>query len=84
MEYALSTGGLMVHSREDWPCACCRAREVADSNGFCLCLKCAGRVIRAAEAGIEGMRALLDDITDALTLLQNNNEESLMPALVVN
>jgi hypothetical protein len=27
-------------------------------------------MIQAAEAGVEGMRSLLDDITDALTLLQ--------------
>ncbi len=81
MEYAMSPGGLMVHSREDWPCACCRAREVVDSKGFCLCLKCARSVIRAVEAGIEGMRGLLDDITDALTLLQG---DELMPSLSVN
>lgn len=71
MDYAMSTGGLMVHSREDWPCACCRPREIADRRGFCLCLKCARGVIRSAEAGVEGMRALLDEITDALTLLQS-------------
>jgi hypothetical protein len=81
MEYAMSTGGLMVHSRADWPCACCRSRELVDGKSFCLCLKCARRVIRAAEAGIEGMRALLDDITDALTILQG---EDLMPGLAVN
>lgn len=70
MDYAMSNGGLMVHSRADWPCACCRPRDVADGGGFCLCLKCARRVIQAVEAGVEGMRGLLDDITDALTLLQ--------------
>jgi hypothetical protein len=81
MDYAMSSGGLMVHSREDWPCACCRPHEVADSRGFCLCLKCARSVIQAAEAGVEGMRALLDDITDALTLMES---ESAMPRLAVN
>lgn len=81
MDYALSTGGLMVHSREDWPCACCRPHDVADGRGFCLCLRCARRVIQAVEAGVEGMRGLLDDITDALTLLQG---DAAMPGLAVN
>ncbi|MGH9449225.1 MAG: hypothetical protein ACRD11_01670 [Terriglobia bacterium] len=81
MDYAMSSGGLMVHSRKDWPCACCRPDDVADSHGFCLCLKCARGLIRAAEAGVESVRALLDDITDALTMLQG---ESAMPALGVN
>lgn len=81
MDYAMSSGGLMVHSRCDWPCACCRPHDVADTNGFCLCLKCARGLIRAAEAGVENVRALLDDITDALTLLQG---DSAMPALAVN
>jgi hypothetical protein len=81
MDYAMSPGGLMVHSRNDWPCACCRPHDVADSKGFCLCLKCARSVIQAAEAGVEGMRALLDDLTDALTTLQS---EVLMPGLAVN
>lgn len=81
MDYAMSSGGLMVHSRGDWPCACCRPREVSDSHGFCLCLKCARGLIRAAEAGVESVRGLLDDITDALTVFQ---AESAMPALGVN
>jgi len=70
MDYAMSPGGLMVHSRKDWPCACCRPNDVADRSGLCLCVKCARSMIQAAEAGVEGMRSLLDDITDALTLLQ--------------
>lgn len=78
MDYAMSAGGLMVHSRKDWPCACCRSHDVADSNGFCLCLKCARSLVQAAAAGVESVRALLDDITDALTLLQN---DSIAPAL---
>jgi hypothetical protein len=81
MDYAMSTGGLMVHSREDWPCACCRAHDVADSRGFCLCLKCARSMIQAAEAGVEGIRGLLDDITDALTLLQSDVSR---PSLAIN
>ena len=81
MDYAMSPGGLMVHSRQDWPCACCRPHDVADRRGLCLCLKCARGLIQAVEAGVEGVRALLDDITDALTLLQGDGT---MPELAVN
>jgi len=70
MDFAMSPGGLVVHSRSDWPCACCRPRDVADSRGLCLCIKCARRILNSAEAGVEGMRALLDDVTDALTMLE--------------
>ena len=35
-----------------------------------MCLKCAHGIISAAEAGSEGARALLDDVTDALVLLE--------------
>ncbi len=69
MDYAMSPGGLMVHSRNDWPCAGCRPR-VSDSRGFCLCVKCAHGLINAAEAGLDGARALLDELTDALVLLE--------------
>jgi hypothetical protein len=81
MDYAMSPGGLMVHSRNDWPCACCRPHDVADCRGFCLCLQCARKLLRATEAGVESVRALLDDITDALTLLQS---EALVPGLAIN
>ncbi|MGH9359075.1 MAG: hypothetical protein ACRD22_10935 [Terriglobia bacterium] len=81
MDYAMSSGGLMVHSREDWPCACCRPHEVADGRAYCLCLKCARSVIQAVEAGVEGVRALLDDITDALTVFEN---DTALPTLAVN
>lgn len=70
MDFATSSGGLMVHSRSDWPCASCRPEPISDSHGFCLCVKCAHGVISAAEAGSEGARALLDDVTDALVLLE--------------
>ncbi len=70
MDYATSSGGLMVHSRSDWPCASCRPNLISDSLGFCLCVKCAHGVISAAEAGSESARALLDDVTDALVLLE--------------
>ncbi|MGH9433927.1 MAG: hypothetical protein ACRD3T_20555 [Terriglobia bacterium] len=68
MEYAMSLGGLVVHSRDDWPCACCRPAALADRWGFCLCVKCARTVMRITEAGADGMRGLLDDLTDALTV----------------
>jgi hypothetical protein len=70
MDYATSSGGLMVHSRSDWPCAGCRPDLISDGRGFCLCVKCAHGVVTAAAAGSEGARALLDDVTDALVLLE--------------
>lgn len=81
MEYTMSPGGLMVHSRNDWPCACCRPHDVADSRGFCLCVKCARSLMRAAEAGVDGIRGLLDDLAEALTALQS---EALMPGVAIN
>ena len=70
MEYAMSTGGLMVHTRKDWPCAICKPDRASESRGFWLCAHCAQGMIFAAEAGIEDARALLDDVTDALALLK--------------
>jgi hypothetical protein len=70
MDYVTSSNGLMVHCRNDWPCAGCRPNLTSDSRGFCLCVKCAHGVISAAEAGSECARALLDDVTDALVLLE--------------
>jgi hypothetical protein len=70
VDYATSPGGLMVHSRSDWPCAGCRPNLISEGRGFCLCVKCAHGIISAAEAGSEGARALLDDVTDALLLLE--------------
>jgi len=70
MDYVTSSGGLTVHCRADWPCAGCRPGPTSDSGGFCLCVKCAHGVISAAEAGSESARALLDDVTDALVVLE--------------
>jgi len=70
MDYAISPGGLMVHDREDWPCAVCRPHLTMECKGFFLCLKCAHNMIFAAEAGVASARELLDDVTDALGLLE--------------
>ena len=70
MDHVVSSGGLMVHSRVDWPCASCRPYEVSDTKGLCLCVRCAHGLINAAEAGSEDARSLLDEITDALVLLE--------------
>jgi hypothetical protein len=70
MDYAITPGGLMVHARNDWPCAVCRPHLTTECKGFCLCLKCAHNMIFAAEAGVESARDLLDDVTDALALLE--------------
>ena len=70
MDYAITPGGLMVHAREDWPCAVCRPDMASECKGFWMCLKCAHGMIFAAEAGVENARELLDDVTDALALLE--------------
>lgn len=70
MDYAITPGGLMVHDREDWPCAVCRPHMTTERKGFWMCLKCAHGMIFAAEAGVENARELLDDVTDALALLE--------------
>jgi hypothetical protein len=70
MDYAMSPGGLTVHTRKDWPCAVCRPDRMWEGRGFSLCAHCAQGMIFAAEAGIEDARALLDDVTDALALLE--------------
>ena len=70
MEYGMSTNGLTVHSRKDWPCANCRPAGCFEGRGFWLCAHCAQGMIHAAEAGVEDARALLDDVTDALAMLE--------------
>ena len=70
MDYAMSPGGLMVHNRKDWPCAVCRPDRTSEGRGFWLCSQCAQGMIFAAEAGVEDARALLDDVTDALAMLE--------------
>ena len=70
MEYAMSPSGLTVHSRKDWPCAVCRPSGCSEGRGFWLCAHCAQGLIVAAGAGVEGARDLLDDVTDALAMLE--------------
>jgi hypothetical protein len=70
MGYALSPGGLLVHDRKDWPCAICRPDSVSDRTGHCLCIECAHAAMAAAGVGAPDARALLDDLTDALVLLE--------------
>ncbi len=70
MDYTVSPGGLLVHARKDWPCALCRPHETSGRRGFWLCVRCARSMIVAAEAGVADARALLDEVTDALVLLE--------------
>lgn len=72
MEYAVSMGGLVVHSRQDWPCAVCRPWEILETRHFALCRRCAHGLLTAAQAGSQGARDLLDDLTDALGILECN------------
>jgi len=70
MDYALSTGGLLVHDRSDWPCAVCRPGRIMESRGYCLCANCARNIIAAAAAGFTEARALVSEISDALLMLE--------------
>ncbi len=81
VDFAMTPGGLLVHCRDDWPCALCRPGDISEGRGYCLCLSCAYAVVAAAGAGEQGARALLDEVTDALSLL-----EAKLPAadLIVN
>jgi hypothetical protein len=81
MEYAMSSSGLLVHSRPDWPCSMCRPGESQETRNFCLCLKCARSVVVAAGAGIADARELLDDVADALVMLECH---SVQPTVAVN
>ncbi len=80
MRYAVSPGGLLVHARDDWPCAVCRPDGTAERRGLLLCTRCAQGMILAVEAGVEGPRALLDELTDALVLLEGG-ESMAQPSL---
>jgi len=80
MEYAMSPGGLMVHTRTDWPCAVCKPDRMSEGRGFWLCARCAHGMIFAAEAGVEDARALLDDVTDALALLEVRTTLEALPS----
>lgn len=81
MEFILSEGGLLVHSRTDWPCAVCNPYVICESRGFCLCLPCARNLLLAASAGVEDARALIGEITDALVTLESQNSR---PRLTLN
>jgi hypothetical protein len=70
MDYALSRNGLLVHDRDDWPCAVCRPEGIVGHDDYCLCLNCAHMAVAAAGVGIGEARAILDDLTDALIVLE--------------
>jgi hypothetical protein len=80
LDFAMTPGGLLVHSREDWPCAVCRPSKICESRAYCLCLNCAYAVVAAASAGEQGARALLDEISDALSLLAARQTLPRIPA----
>jgi hypothetical protein len=78
MEFILSEGGLLVHSRTDWPCAVCNPSVIRESRGFCLCVHCARNLLLAASAGVEDARALIGEITDALVSLECQSSRQTM------
>ena len=68
---ALSRGGLLVHDRNDWPCAVCRPERIPEAGaGYCLCVDCAQSMLVAAGAGSKEARALLSELAEALALLE--------------
>jgi hypothetical protein len=75
----MTPGGLLVHSNEDWPCAVCRPSAITETRAYCLCLSCAYTIVAAAGAGEQNARALLDEISDALSLLEAQQPEPRMP-----
>lgn len=64
MAELLHTQGVLLHSRRDWPCACCRP-DVWDVDGITLllCLDCAVEITAACVQKIqrEGLD-LVDEI----------------------
>jgi hypothetical protein len=80
VDFAMTPGGLLVHSCDDWPCAVCRPGQISESRAYCLCLNCAYAIVAAASAGEPGARALLDDISDALSQLEAQQAQPHMPA----
>ena len=80
MDFALTPGGLLVHSYDEWPCAVCRPGQISESRAYCLCLNCAYAVVAAAGAGQQGARALLDEISEALCQLEAQQPEPHLPA----
>ena len=80
VDFAMTPGGLLVHSCQEWPCAVCRPSEIAESRAYCLCINCAYAIVAAASAGEQGARALLDEISDALSLLAAQQTQPAVPA----
>ena len=80
VDFAMTPGGLLVHSCENWPCAVCRPSLISESRAYCLCLHCANAIVVAASAGEPDARALLDEISDALSLLAAQQYELRLPA----
>jgi hypothetical protein len=76
VDFAVTTGGMLVHSCEDWPCAVCRPGQITESRAYCLCLNCAYGIVVAASAGEPDARALLDEISDALGQFEAGERES--------
>jgi hypothetical protein len=81
VDFALTQGGLLVHSCDDWPCAVCRPSQISEGRGYCLCLNCAYTIMAAASAGEQDARSLLDEISEALFQIEAQQSE---PRLLLN
>jgi len=80
MIFVMPSRDLGVHSHEDWPCAVCRPQKVVESRACCLCSDCAQAMMVAAGAGGEEARALLAEITEALSLLEAHQASARLAA----
>ncbi len=70
MDFAVSPMGLVVHCRKDWPCAVCRPKHIFDGEGQPICSACAHNLLASAGIHVAGGHELLEDITEALVLLE--------------
>lgn len=69
-QMALAAERLLVHDREGSPCALCQPEHVWEGAGFGLCFDCVQSILVAAGAGSEEAWILLEEIFEALKLLE--------------
>lgn len=76
MDYAISSIGMLVHDRKDWPCAVCRPLDRTEVPGAFLCVDCAHAMVASAVSatGLTGAAdpwSALSDVADALAQLED-------------
>ncbi len=86
-DYAISSIGMLVHDRKDWPCAVCRPLNHMETRGAFLCVDCAHDLVASAISAADvldsdGTVDTLSDLADALAQLDDPGFS--FPALVSN